>query len=109
MTSGNGHPSPAEFEDLHRRLMALETRMDREFAALEKVIHGSVAFEQSLNARLDLIHELVTRAANSNPPPSAGSPDSRKIACDVPACDDDLDARILALRRRLAAQERSDT
>lgn len=103
MSDGNGNPSKTELADLVRRLEALEVRMERELPLMRTVVERANEFHTRLNERLDLMQQLLAVVASSKKNGDAAA--YGKPVLDSMMGEDDLDAKILALRNKLQSTE----
>ena len=103
MSDGNGNPSKTEVADLARRLEALEARMERELPLMRTVVERANEFHTRLNERLDLMQQLLAGVVTSQKNGDAAA--YGKPVLDSMMSEDDLDAKILALRKKLQGPE----
>ena len=101
MSESNGKPSFADVEELTRRIVALEARLERELPVMNKVIETAIGFHAKLNERLDLMQQVLVEVAKPQSQKNGESPRNKNAGNDSLASGDDLDARILALREKL--------
>jgi hypothetical protein len=101
MSSANGKNSVEELQELTRRVGALELRMDRELTAMVQAIATALKFHEKVSERLDQMQQVLVEAGRPGARKNGEPRRDDKASVESPACDDELDAKILALRRKL--------